>query len=164
MLLPPQHSPADPSGEALVMLPDRSTACTGASGQPISTEQPNDQETKPKKKKKKKAKVLVGEEEEDGKNTSVGGEEDIKSEFPVTGSDTGDHGTVEGSLLPQEDKKKRKRKPKDKAEGKEPKTPKAPKTPKTPKEPKEPKEKKVKNLTPKTKTPKKTRYEQNTLE
>ncbi|KAJ0058954.1 hypothetical protein NL108_003289, partial [Boleophthalmus pectinirostris] len=155
-----QHSPTDPSGEGSVMLPDRSTA----SGQNICTEQPNDQETKPKKKKKKKAKVLDAEDEE-LKNTSVeGGEEDMKSEFPATGSDAGELGTVEGISPPQE-KKKRKKKPKDKAEGAEgkepkepktPKTPKAPKTPKTPKEPKEAKEKKTKVSTPKAKTPKKT--------
>ncbi|KAK7945452.1 hypothetical protein WMY93_001180 [Mugilogobius chulae] len=138
--IPPQQAfPTDPSGEGSVMLPDRSTA----SGQNISTEQPSEQETKPKKKKKKKAKALTTEDDEEAKNTSMeGGDEDMKSEFPATGNDTGELGTVEEISPPQEDKKKRKKKPKDKAEGaegkepKEPKTPKAPKAPKTPRPPK----------------------------
>lgn len=150
----PQHSPTDSSGDASMTVPDRPTA-TGAAGQPISTEQPSNQETKPKKKRKKKAKAVDTEEEEGGKK--AGGEDD-KLEFPGTGSDAGEQnagtGTVEGSSPPVEEKKKRKKKPKEKAEGKEPKEPKTPKTPKTPKEPKE---KKTKSTTPKAKTPKKTR-------
>ncbi|XP_056276193.1 chromodomain-helicase-DNA-binding protein 7 isoform X2 [Pseudoliparis swirei] len=142
-------------------VPDRPAVGVCSPGQPISTEQPGNQETKPKKKRKKKAKVASGEKEEGGKNAARetpaaagGAEEDVKSEFPGTGSDAGERvtgkGTVEGSSPPVEEKKKRKKKPKEKVEGKEPKTPKTPKTPK------EPKEKKTKSSTPKTKTPKRT--------
>uniref|UniRef100_A0AAQ4QGG2 Chromodomain helicase DNA binding protein 7 n=1 Tax=Gasterosteus aculeatus aculeatus TaxID=481459 RepID=A0AAQ4QGG2_GASAC len=159
-----QHSPSDPSGDASMMVPDRSTVGAGTTGQPISTEQPSNQVTKPKRKRKKKAKVAAG-EDEGGKEAreeaaaAREGEEDAKSDYLGTGSDAGEHvagtGTVEGSSPPMEEKKKRKKKPKEKVEGKEPKAPKTPKTPKTPKEPKEPKEKKAKSSTPKTKTPKK---------
>uniref|UniRef100_A0A7N8Y3W3 Chromodomain helicase DNA binding protein 7 n=1 Tax=Mastacembelus armatus TaxID=205130 RepID=A0A7N8Y3W3_9TELE len=146
----PQHSPTDPLSDASVMVPDRPAVGAGAPGQPISTEQTSNQETKPKKKKKKKAKTVHGKEEEGGK----------KSEFPASGNDTGERitstGIVEGCSPPVEEKKKRKKKPKEKTEGKEPKEPKTPRTPKTPKTPKEPKEKKAKSSTPKTKTPKKT--------
>lgn len=155
-----QHSPTDPSGDASVKAPERPNIGAGVPNQPISTDQPSNQETKPKKKKKKKAKAGDGEEDEGGKNAARGGgaaEEDLKSEFPRTGSDAGEQvtvtGTVEGSSPSLEEKKKRKKKPKEKAEGKEPKTPKTPKMGKTPKDPKE---KKAKSSTPKTKTPKKT--------
>uniref|UniRef100_A0A7N6APP1 DNA helicase n=1 Tax=Anabas testudineus TaxID=64144 RepID=A0A7N6APP1_ANATE len=124
---------------------------------PIGTEQPSDQETKPKKKKKKKAKIMDGDEEEGVKKSLTGAtEEDVKLEFPGSGSDVGqqvtDKGIEESSPLVEE-KKKRKKKPKEKTEGNEPKEQKTPKTPKTPKDPKE---KKAKSSTPKTKTPKKT--------
>ncbi|XP_026168440.1 chromodomain-helicase-DNA-binding protein 7 isoform X2 [Mastacembelus armatus] len=160
-----QHSPTDPLSDASVMVPDRPAVGAGAPGQPISTEQTSNQETKPKKKKKKKAKTVHGKEEEGGKKAvrGKGGvevEEDVKSEFPASGNDTGERitstGIVEGCSPPVEEKKKRKKKPKEKTEGKEPKEPKTPRTPKTPKTPKEPKEKKAKSSTPKTKTPKKT--------
>lgn len=153
----PQHSPTDSSGDASMKVLERPTVGAGAPSQPISTEQPSNQETKPKKKKKKKAKMVDGEEEDGGKKAARGGaEEDIKSEFHRLGSDAGEQVTG-GSSPSVEDKKKRKKKPKEKAEGKEPKEPKTPKTPKTAKTPKEPKEKKAKSSTPKTKTPKKTR-------
>ncbi|KAM8851002.1 LOW QUALITY PROTEIN: chromodomain-helicase-DNA-binding protein 7 [Spinachia spinachia] len=156
-----QHSPTDPSGDASMMVPDRVTVGAATSGQPISTEQLSNQVTKPKRKRKKKAKVAAGEDEGEKKvaareeAVAREGEEDAKSDYLGTGSDAGEHvagpGTVEGSPL-MEEKKKRKKKPKEKVESKEPK---APKTPKTPKTPKEPKEKKAKSSTPKTKTPKK---------
>uniref|UniRef100_A0A8D2ZG83 Chromodomain helicase DNA binding protein 7 n=1 Tax=Scophthalmus maximus TaxID=52904 RepID=A0A8D2ZG83_SCOMX len=146
------HSPYtgyDQSG-----APGGPTICAGMPSQPISTEQPSNQETKPKKKKKKKAKVADADEEEGGKKAAKGGaEEDSKSEFPRSGSEAGEQvtgtGIVEGSSPSVEEKKKRKKKPKEKAEGKEPKEPKTPKTPKMPKTPKEPKEKKAKSSTPK---------------
>uniref|UniRef100_A0A7N6B9N4 DNA helicase n=1 Tax=Anabas testudineus TaxID=64144 RepID=A0A7N6B9N4_ANATE len=152
-----QHSPTDPSGDASMRLPDRPAVGAGAPGQPIGTEQPSDQETKPKKKKKKKAKIMDGDEEEGVKKSLTGAtEEDVKLEFPGSGSDVGqqvtDKGIEESSPLVEE-KKKRKKKPKEKTEGNEPKEQKTPKTPKTPKDPKE---KKAKSSTPKTKTPKKT--------
>ncbi|XP_034559711.1 chromodomain-helicase-DNA-binding protein 7 isoform X3 [Notolabrus celidotus] len=150
-----QHSPTDPPGDASMMVPDRSTVDAGAPSQPISTEQPSNQETKPKRKRKKKAKVVDKEEAEEEKKD---GEKEVSVEFPATGSDAGEQvtGVEHGSSPPVEEKKKRKKKPKEKAEGKQPKEPKAQKTPKTPKTPKEPKEKKTKSSTPKAKTPKKT--------
>lgn len=150
-----QHSSLDPSADASVIVPDRPT---GDARQPVGTERPNDQETKPKKKKKKKTKVEDGEEERKKSITKV--EEDIKSGLPSTGCEQGAGPGIGDGTSPAVEKKKRKKKPKEKAEGteaKEPKTPKMPKTPKTPKTPKEPKEKKVKNSTPKVKMPKKSR-------
>ncbi|XP_061695870.1 chromodomain-helicase-DNA-binding protein 7 isoform X2 [Syngnathoides biaculeatus] len=153
-----QHSQLDPSGDASLMVPDGLTGGTGDASQPVCTEQPSGQETKPKKKKKKKTKLEDG-GQEGKKCMTKGREEHVKLEFPFTGCEQGT-GTVigDGNFPPVEDKKKRKKKPKDKAEGieaKDLKTPKMPKTPKTPKTPKEPKEKKVKNSAPKAKMPKK---------
>lgn len=154
-----QHSPTDPSGDALMMVPERPTVSAGVPSQPISTEQSGQPETKPKKKKKKKAKVVDG--EEGGKMAAGEVEEDFKSELPNPGSEACEQvtgtGIVEGSSPSEGEKKKRKKKPKEKAQGQEPKEPKTAKTPKTPKTPKEPKEKKAKSSVTKTKTPKKNR-------
>ncbi|XP_054656461.1 chromodomain-helicase-DNA-binding protein 7 isoform X2 [Dunckerocampus dactyliophorus] len=148
-----QHSPSDASADTVMVAADRSTGGTGDSNQPISTEQPDGKESKPKKKKKRKTKA---EDVEEGKKNTTTGDDDVKSELPVLGCEQGiGVGTGDGGSPPAEEKKKRKKKPKEKAEGSEPKTPRTPKTPKNPKTPKEPKEKKVKNPTPKAKTPKK---------
>ncbi|XP_035026244.2 chromodomain-helicase-DNA-binding protein 7 [Hippoglossus stenolepis] len=154
-----QHSPTDPSGDASMMVTERPTVCAGVPSQPISTEQPNNQETKPKKKKKKKAKVVDEEDEGEKKAGRGSAEVDLMSEFTRSGSEAGEQvtgtGIVEGSSPTVEEKKKRKKKPKEKAEVKEPKEPKTQKTPKMPKTPKDPKEKKAKSSMPKTKPPKK---------